>query len=36
MSRVIKVVIALVIIAVLWKVLSSRSSSVEVDYDPIE
>ena len=36
MSRTVKVLIALIVVAVLWKVLTSGSSDVEVDYDPIE
>ncbi len=36
MSRTIKFVIALAVIAVLWKVVAGGSSDVEVDYEPSE
>ncbi|SEV94985.1 hypothetical protein SAMN05216285_1250 [Natrinema salifodinae] len=36
MSRTIKIVLALVVIAVLWKVAFGGSSEVEVDYEPTE
>jgi hypothetical protein len=36
MSRTIKVLVALVVIAVLWKVVLSSPSDVEYEYDPIE
>ncbi len=34
MSRIIKVLLVLVVVAVLWKVFSGGSSEIEVDYDP--
>ncbi|ADD07017.1 uncharacterized protein Nmag_3467 [Natrialba magadii ATCC 43099] len=38
MSRTIKVVLALVVIAVLWKLLSTSGSDIddEIEYDPVE
>jgi hypothetical protein len=36
MSRTVKLVLALVVIAVLYKVAFSGSSDVEVDYEPTE
>ncbi|ELY38475.1 hypothetical protein C496_17672 [Natronorubrum tibetense GA33] len=39
MSRTVKILVALFVIAVLWKVVLSGSSDVdieEVDYDPVE
>ncbi len=36
MSRTVKIILALFIVAVLWKVAFSGSSDVEVDYEPPE
>ena len=39
MSRTVKILIALFVIAVLWKVVAGGSSDVdieEVEYDPVE
>ncbi|ELY61770.1 hypothetical protein C493_01679 [Natronolimnohabitans innermongolicus JCM 12255] len=39
MSRTVKILVALFVIAVLWKVVSSGSSDVdieEVEYEPVE
>ncbi len=36
MSRTVKIVLALFIVAVLWKVAYSGSSDVKVDYEPPE
>ncbi len=34
MSRTVKVIIALAVIALLWKTFSGDSSEVEVEYEP--
>ncbi len=36
MSRTVKLLIALVVIALVWKVVFSSSPEVEVEYEPIE
>ena len=36
MSRAIKILIALVVIALVWKVVFSSSADHEIEYDPIE
>ncbi len=36
MSRILKVLIVLVVIALLYKVVAGGSSEVDVEYDPIE
>ena len=36
MSRTIKILIALVVIAVLYKVVAGGSSEVDVEYEPTE
>lgn len=36
MSRTLKILVALVVIAVLWKVVSGGSSEVEYDFEPTE
>ena len=36
MSRAVKILIALVVIALVWKFVVSSSPEVEVEYEPIE
>ncbi len=36
MSRTVKILVALVVIALLWKVVGGGSSDVEVEYEPAE
>lgn len=36
MSRTVKIVLALFVVAVLWKVALGGSSDVEVDYEPTD
>ena len=36
MSRAIKILIALVVIALVWKVVFSSSADPEIEYDPVE
>ncbi len=36
MSRAIKILIALVVIALVWKVVFSSSTDPEIEYDPVE
>ncbi len=36
LSRIVKILAVLVVIAIVWKVVISDSSEVDVEYDPAE